>query len=122
MFCARCGTQVGAHDAVCPQCGLNLRLPGAVRMTDPGSCDETRVQSPVSEGATPTREIPRVQTPSEPVEWQDSMPTQQWQVQDSTPTQQWTTNAVGARGVAGFHADPAVAGPGLDANSAMDHQ
>ncbi|WP_353845482.1 zinc-ribbon domain-containing protein, partial [Cutibacterium sp.] len=23
MFCARCGTQVGAHDAVCPQCGLN---------------------------------------------------------------------------------------------------
>lgn len=93
MFCARCGTQVGAHDAVCPQCGLNLRLPGAVRMTDPGSCDETRVQSPVSEGATPTREIPRVQTPSEPVEWQDSMPTQQWQVQDSTPTQQWTTNS-----------------------------
>ena len=77
MFCARCGTQVGAHDAVCPQCGLNLRLPGAVRMTDPGSYDETRVQSPVSEGATPTREIPRVQTPSEPVEWQDSMPTQQ---------------------------------------------
>ena len=93
MFCARCGTQVGAHDAVCPQCGLNLRLPGAVRMTDPGSYDETRVQSPVGEGATPTREIPRVQTPSEPGEWQDSMPTQQWPVQDSTPTQQWTTNS-----------------------------
>lgn len=54
---------------------LNLRLPGAVRMTDPGSYDETRVQSLVGEGATPTREIPRVQTPSEPVEWQDSMPT-----------------------------------------------
>ena len=93
MFCARCGTQVGAHDAVCRQCGLNLRLPGAVSMTDPGSYDETRAQSSVSEGETPTREIPRVQTPSEPVDWQDSTPTQQWQVVDSTPTQQWTTNS-----------------------------
>lgn len=99
MFCARCGTQVGAHDAACHQCGLNLRLPGAVRMTYPGSGDETRVESPVGEGEFPTREIPRVQTPSEPLDredsmptqqWQDSMPTQQWQAQDSMPTQQWT--------------------------------
>ncbi|GAE67922.1 hypothetical protein JCM18909_1022 [Cutibacterium acnes JCM 18909] len=27
------------------------------------------------------------------MEWQDSMPTQQWPVQDSTPTQRWTTNS-----------------------------
>lgn len=92
MFCARCGTQVGAHDAACRQCGLDLHLPGAVRMTDPGSFDETVVQSPVGVDEAPTREIPRVQTPPKPRDQQDVTPTQQWQRQESTPTQQWSTN------------------------------
>ena len=77
MFCARCGTQVGAHDATCRQCGLDLHLPGAVRMTDPGSFDETVVQSPVGADEAPTREIPRVQTPPKPRDQQDVTPTQQ---------------------------------------------
>ncbi len=35
MFCARCGSPVGPQDSVCPQCSLDLRLSGSVRMTDP---------------------------------------------------------------------------------------
>ena len=35
MFCARCGSAVQARDTTCPRCNLDLRLPGAIRMTDP---------------------------------------------------------------------------------------
>ena len=35
MFCARCGSAVQARDTTCPKCNLDLRLPGAIRMTDP---------------------------------------------------------------------------------------
>lgn len=82
MFCARCGVQVGAHEVTCPRCHLDLRLPGAVRMTDPaatpgapggpdvpggsGAGDETVVlgsgshPAPVPEDEAPTQQMPTV--------------------------------------------------------------
>lgn len=35
MYCARCGARVGPSEFSCPRCALDLRLSGAVRMTDP---------------------------------------------------------------------------------------
>ncbi|WCC80193.1 hypothetical protein O6R08_01145 [Cutibacterium equinum] len=61
-------------------------------MTDPGSFDETGEQDPVSPSQAPTREIPRVQTPSEPRNRQDVSPSQPWQHQNPASTQQWTAN------------------------------
>lgn len=35
MYCARCGAEVGVSEITCSRCALDLRLSGAVRMTDP---------------------------------------------------------------------------------------
>ncbi|MGK2350874.1 hypothetical protein [Cutibacterium sp. V947] len=60
-------------------------------MTDPGSFDETVVRRPASPNEAPTREIPRVQTLSEPRDRQDVTPTQQWNTnQQRSDGQPWS--------------------------------
>lgn len=46
MFCARCGARVGALETTCPRCALDLRLAGAVRLTDPALDALARQESP----------------------------------------------------------------------------
>lgn len=60
VYCARCGAQVGAQEISCPRCALDLRLSGAVRLTDPALDTAARgtLQEPARPPSAPRRGSP----------------------------------------------------------------